>query len=335
MKVLLMGNPNVGKSVLFNRLTGTKVLTSNYPGTTIEYTKGFMRVGGERVEVIDVPGTYSLDPTSPAEETAVKMLQNGDVIINVVDSTNLERSLSLTLQLIKYRKPMVVALNIWDETTHSGITIDRDKLEHILGVACLPTTGITGEGIKTLVETLPTARVSDYDYEEGTHWQEVGTIVAQVQTVVHRHHTLLERLGDASVRPMTGIVLGVLVLLILFEIIRLVGEGLISYLFDPLFEGLWAPVMLKLSGALGGSGFVHDILVGKTTHGVIDFGQSFGLLTTGLYVPIAAVLRLCVLHGLSFLEDSGYLPRRPHGFHHAPHGYARDVDHTHVARPGM
>ena len=92
-----MGNPNVGKSVLFSRLTGVKVVASNYPGTTVGYTHGYMKMGEETVEVTDVPGTYTLEPTSEAEEVASKMLDSGDLVINVVDATNLERNLNLTL----------------------------------------------------------------------------------------------------------------------------------------------------------------------------------------------------------------------------------------------
>jgi ferrous iron transport protein B len=311
MKILLFGNPNVGKSVIFNRLTGAHVVASNYPGTTVEYTRGFMRVRGQRIEVIDVPGTYSLDAESPAEAAAVQMLKNGDVVINVVDSTNLERSLNLTLQLLKRRIPMLIALNLWDEAGHTGIRIDIDKLERILGIACTPTTAITGEGIKSLVDKVFGARISSFDYHTSDRWQEVGRIAEQVQTITHRHPTFLERLGDATVQPVTGIAFGICVLFVLFEFIRYVGEGLIALVFDPLFESLWAPVMIRLSRFLGGSGFVHDILVGKLTAGGIDFGESFGLLTTGLYVPLAAVLPyvLAFYIALSFLEDTGYLPR--------------------------
>ena len=85
MKILLMGNPNVGKSAIFSRLTGVDVMVSNYPGTTIELKKGKMKLDGQVVEVIDVPGTYSLEPTSKAEEVAVNMLKEGDLVINVVD----------------------------------------------------------------------------------------------------------------------------------------------------------------------------------------------------------------------------------------------------------
>jgi len=314
MRVLLMGNPNVGKSVVFNRLTGANVITSNYPGTTVEFTRGKMRVGTEKAEVIDVPGTYTLEPTSKAEEVAVKMVEEAlddDVIIDIVDSTNLERSLNLALQLIRRRKRMVVALNIWDETKHTGIDIDVPALEEILGVACVPTVATTGVGIKDLVDRIASARVPVFEFDDGARWQVIGDIIGKVQKVTHRHHTLLERLGDASVKPLTGLIMAAVILFLSFEIIRYIGEGLIGYVFEPLFETLWAPVMMGLSDLLGEGGFFHDILVGRLVDGGIDFGESFGLLTTGLFVPLGAVLPYVFAFYLvlSFLEDSGYLPR--------------------------
>jgi ferrous iron transport protein B len=319
-KVLLIGNPNVGKSVVFNRLTGASVVSSNYPGTTVEFTKGTMRVEGRTAEVIDVPGTYTLEATSKAEEVAVKMLDemdDGDVIVNVVDATNLERSLNLTLQLLARRRPLIVALNLWDETKHTGVRIDVAKLEEILGVPCVPLVAIIGSGIKTLVDKVKEARVSSYEFDDAERWHEIGNIVAEVQEVTHKHHTFLEKLGDASVRPLTGMAIAAIVLAGAFEIVRLVGEGLIAYVFEPIFEHLWAPVMMRLSGYLGGEGFIHNILVGEVrmADGEVDldhlFGESFGLLTTGLFVPIAAVLPYVFAFYLvlSFLEDSGYLPR--------------------------
>ncbi|MGB4720682.1 MAG: FeoB small GTPase domain-containing protein, partial [Bacillota bacterium] len=106
MRILLMGNPNVGKSAVFSRLTGTQVIISNYSGTTVEFTKGSTVLrAGETAEVIDVPGTYSLEATSKAEEVAVDMLDGmldeGDIVVNVVDATHLERNLYLTLQLLE------------------------------------------------------------------------------------------------------------------------------------------------------------------------------------------------------------------------------------------
>ncbi|MFO7870806.1 MAG: ferrous iron transporter B [Kiritimatiellia bacterium] len=314
MKVLLMGNPNVGKSAVFNRLTGANVIVSNYPGTTVEFARGRMRVGDERAEVIDVPGTYSLEPRSRAEKVASGMLDEvggEDVVVNVIDSTNLERSLGLTLQLLKRKCRTVVALNFWDETKHTGVDIDAEKLSTKLGVPCVPLVAVTGMGVGSLVKSIEEAPVSSYDYDANDKWRETGKIVEDVQKLTHRHHTFLDRLSEASVGPITGPAIAVVVLFVMFEIVRFVGEGLIAYVFEPFFELVWAPVMLRLSGALGGEGLIHDLLIGKLIDGQIDFGESFGLLTTGLFVPFAAVLPYVAAFYLvlSFMEDSGYLPR--------------------------
>jgi len=315
-KILLMGNPNVGKSVVFSRLTGVNVISSNYPGTTVEFTTGYMRIGNEKVEVVDVPGTYSLEPSSRAEEIAVEMLDDSiddqnTIIVNIVDATNLERNLNLTLQLLKKDLPVIVDLNLWDETKHLGISIDVGELEKILNVPVVPTCAVTGEGIKELVDRLLEAKAMAYEYQEEERWHEIGKIIERVQKVSHRHHTFLERLADASIRPLTGIPVALGVVYIAFKLIRFIGEGLIGYVLEPIFEKLWAPLMMKLSSILGSGGFIHDILIGKIFEGKIDFGQSFGILTTGLFVPFAAVFPyvLAFYLILSFFEDSGYLPR--------------------------
>jgi ferrous iron transport protein B len=312
MKILLMGNPNVGKSVIFSRLTGVKVIISNYPGTTVSYTQGFMKLGEETVEVIDVPGTYTLEPTCKAEEVALQMLHTGDIIINVVNATNLERNLYLTLQLLERDIPVVVALNIWDDTKHRGIHVDLDKLRELLGVEVIPTVALTGQGIKELVENIHKATLPDTPVRSrDERWATIGSIIDQVQHVTHRHHTWLEYLEDASVKPLTGGIIALTVLASAFFIVRFVGESLISYVFNPLFNHLWAPVLLRLSDFLGGTGFPHDILIGKITGGEVNFVESFGLLSSGLYVPFAMVLPYIVAFYLvlGLLEDVGYLPR--------------------------
>lgn len=156
MKVLLIGHPNVGKSAVFNRLTGVNVIESNYPGTTVDYTKGYMRLYGENTEIIDVPGTFSLEPKDKAEEVAVKMLrENKDsVIICVIDSTKIERGLYLALEIIEEGYPVVIALNMWDVAKDKNIQIDVKKLEKILGVPVVPTIAISGERIKELVSRI-------------------------------------------------------------------------------------------------------------------------------------------------------------------------------------
>ena len=311
-KILLMGNPNVGKSAVFARLTGARVISSNYPGTTVEFTQGMMTLAGEKALLIDVPGAYDLEAASQAEEVAVSMLDEGDVVINVVDASNLERSLPLTLRLLERNTPMIVALNMWDDTLHRGISIDVPKLESTLGVPVVPTVAISGEGIKELVARIPEARAAGMaERTEEVRWAEIGRIVAEVQSVTHRHRTFLEALGDASVKPVTGIPIAALLLVLAFAVVRFIGEGVIGIVIEPLFEGLWKPLMLHLSAVLQPGSFLHAIVIGKLVDGDIDFVQSFGLLTTGLFVPLGMVLPyvLSFYVVLGFLEDFGYLPR--------------------------
>ncbi|MCK4904930.1 ferrous iron transporter B [bacterium] len=325
-----MGNPNVGKSAIFSRLTGAKVIISNYPGTTIEFTQGQMKIGSQQSMIIDVPGTYSLEPTCNAEEVAVRMLNNDCVIINIIDATNLERNLYLTLQLLGKGIPMIVALNMWDDTKHQGIHIDVKKLEKKLGVPVIPTCGLTGEGINELVKQLPKAKVAKkQSLSKNKIWEEIGLIVIESQKLFHHHHTLLERLEDLSIKPLTGLPLAAGVIFCAFWLVRFIGENLIAYIFNPLFYKLWLPLIVKLSNFLGAGTFLHNILIGTFIEGKIDFGQSFGLLTTGLFVPIAMVLPyiLSFYLILGFLEDFGYLPRLAvlvdNFMHHLGlHGYA-------------
>jgi len=312
MRILLMGNPNVGKSVVFSRLTGIRVVASNYPGTTVGFTEGSMKLGGEEVEVLDAPGTYSLEPTNKAEEVAEQLLQTGDLVINVVNATNLERNLYLTLQLIERQIPVIVELNMWDEARHKGVKIDVKKLEAALGVPVVPTVALSGEGIAELVNRVPEATsLAIPTRTPDERWSEMGRIVAEVQEVTHHHHTWLERLEDASLKPFPGLLLAALVLAGSFYVIRLIGEGLIGYVTEPFFYNIYAPLLMKLSALLGSGGFWHNVLVGRLINGEIDFGQSFGVLTTGLFIPLGAVLPyiLSFYLVLSFLEDLGYLPR--------------------------
>jgi len=311
LRVLLMGNPNVGKSAVFSRLTGAHVIASNYPGTTVSFTEGKMNVDGRGCRVIDVPGTYSLEPSSRAEEVAVEMLGTGDVVVNVVDSTNLERNLNLTLQLLKRGVPTVVALNMWDEAVEHGVHIDVDALSGLLGVPVVPTCAISGEGMKDLQQSLAHARLGTLRYEDEDRWRAIGDVVEQVQRVEHRHPTLGQELSHATVHPIVGPLIALLVLAVSFEMVRLIGEGLIGYVLDPLFERLWLPVVSRLSEALGSGGLLHALLIGELVDGRIEFGESFGLLTTGLYIPLGAVLPyvFAFYAVLGVLEDSGYLPR--------------------------
>ncbi len=311
-KIVLMGNPNVGKSVVFSRLTGANVIASNYPGTTIDFSKGKMKIGDEFVEIIDAPGTYSLEPSNKAEEVAIEMLKDADVIINVVDATNLERNLHLTLQLLEKHIPMIIVLNLWDETKHLGIHIDEKQLEQLVAVPVVPTVALTGEGIKHLVSLISHARINKDikpTSEEG-RWVEIGSIINKIERVEHRHHTLRERFSDLTIRPSTGLPIAAVIILATFWFVRLIGEAIgsgISYVFEQGYQ----PLMVALSNWLGPGTLVHDIVIGKLIEGEINFELSMGLLTTGMFVPFAMVLPYIIAFYfmLSMLEDSGYLPR--------------------------
>lgn len=314
-RILLFGNPNVGKSAIFTRLTGVRVIASNYPGTTVEYLRGKTRINNKDIEVIDVPGTYSLRPESPAEKVAKKFIDKSNpketLIINVIDSTNLERNLKLTLQLLSTNFLVLVLLNFWDETQHKGITIDIQKLSELLKVPVIPTVAITGYGIRELRENIEKAKPSEFKIKEKDAWNFIGKIIKKVQIIEHHHHTFLQVLEEISTHPVLGIAFSGVILFLSFLIIRLIGEGLIGFVFEPIFENLWAPVLLKFSAFFSEGSIPHNILIGELFEGKIDFYQSFGLLSTGLFIPIAAVLPYIIsfYFVLSILEDTGYLPR--------------------------
>ena len=309
--IVLMGNPNVGKSVVFSRLTGAQVITSNYPGSTVDFSSGRMCIAKEVQTIVDAPGTYSLVPANSAENVAAEMFASADLVINVVDATNLERNLYLTLEMLEQKKPVIVALNMWDEAQHTGVIIDVEALSLLLHVPVVPTVALSGEGISELVSRFDDAKspAEIRPMTEEERWVMIGTIVKSVQQITHRHHTIWDRLADASIMPLTGLPLALLVLALAFMVVRVIGETLIGYIFDPLFE-LWTPVVMQVSAWLG-PGLLGQILVGQLFDGQIDYVQSMGLLTTGLYVPFAMVLPYIIAFYtvLAIFEDSGYLPR--------------------------
>ncbi|MFZ2603882.1 MAG: ferrous iron transporter B, partial [Candidatus Omnitrophota bacterium] len=315
-KIYLLGNPNVGKSVVFSRLTGVQVMSSNYPGTTVEISKGYLKLGEDKIDVVDLPGTYSLESTSRAEEVAVSLLKEYPkseiAVINIIDSTNLERNLLLTLQLIEEGYPVIVCLNMCDDAIHRGVHIDIKKLEEILHIPVISTCAVTGAGIKVLIERIkevaPTLR-GKLSHEE--RWKEIGRIIEQVQHLEHRHHSFREVLEDASVRPLTGLIMASGVIYASFKIVRFVGEFIINKISDPIFINLYQPILEKLTFYWQEKGFWFHLLIGDLINGKIDFKQSLGVLTTAPYIEFGMVLPYVVSFYfiLSLLEDIGYLPR--------------------------
>lgn len=352
--ILLIGQPNVGKSVLFSRMTGVRALTSNYPGTTVGYTEGKMRFSTRIYKVVDAPGIYSLEPLDEAARVAIDFIDDAGLIINVLDATHLERHLTLTIELLAQGKPLVVALNMSDEAKHKGIHIDEKKLSKRLGIPVIPTVARTGEGVKQLIQAAvsidkktaaavkdksshpwhhphvarhPQGKITEYHehLSEKQVWEKVGNIVDEVQTLEHRHHSFGERLEEISVHPLWGGLVASAVLVLSFSLIRIIGEFLIGggigltdkpwiklpFGTEFFFDGVWKPIMMKLSSLLGEGSFMHKLLIGTLVEGSIDFKQSFGLFTSGFFIPLGAVLPYVFSFYLvmSLLEDSGYLPR--------------------------
>jgi ferrous iron transport protein B len=161
-RILLVGSPNVGKSMLFNKLTGRYVTVSNYPGTTIELSKGFAEIFDRRYEIVDTPGMYSLSAITEEERVASDLLLNerADAVLHVVDAKNIERMLGLTLQMIEAGLPVILVLNMADEAQRLNITIDCANLERILGIPVVQTTATTGSGIGDLVDRISTVQAS-------------------------------------------------------------------------------------------------------------------------------------------------------------------------------
>jgi len=151
-KIAIVGSPNVGKSMLFNCLTGAYVVVSNYPGTTVEVSRGRTKIGDREFEVIDTPGMYSLLPLSEEERVTRTLLlkEKPNIVIHIVDAKNLERMLPLTLQLVEAKLPVVLALNIFDEAEKIGMKINLGHLERDLKIPVVATVSTTGRGVDVL-----------------------------------------------------------------------------------------------------------------------------------------------------------------------------------------
>ena len=151
-KIAIVGSPNVGKSVLFNNLTKRYVTVSNYPGTTVEVSRGQAQISGIEYEIIDTPGMYSFSPITEEEGVARRILikENPGLVIHVMDAKNLERMLPLTLQLIEAHLSLILVLNIMDEAKTTGVEIDIKLLEKELGIPVVGTVSTTGKGMDVL-----------------------------------------------------------------------------------------------------------------------------------------------------------------------------------------
>ncbi len=150
--IAIVGNPNVGKSVMFNNLTGSYVTVSNYPGTTVEVSRGEGKIGENEFEVIDTPGMYSLLPITEEERVARAILleEQPEIVLHMIDAKNLERMLTFTFQLIEAGLPTILVLNMMDEVERSGKKIRVERLEEELQIPVVATVSTTGKGMDIL-----------------------------------------------------------------------------------------------------------------------------------------------------------------------------------------
>jgi ferrous iron transport protein B len=154
LTIALAGNPNAGKTTIFNALTGLHQHTGNWPGKTVEKKEGEIQHGNLKINIVDLPGTYSLTAYSPEEIIARDFIieERPDAVINVVDATNLERNLYLTVQILELDVPVVIALNMADDLHNNGAKINLDQLSRLLGgIPVISTTANRGEGISSLI----------------------------------------------------------------------------------------------------------------------------------------------------------------------------------------
>jgi len=178
LRVVLVGNPNCGKTSLFNNVTGAKEKVGNYGGVTVDSKEGWFSIGGRKVQLVDLPGTYSLTEYSPEEMYVRTYIRDNhpDAILNIVDAGNLERNLYLTTQIMDMNIPIVIALNMWDELEKSGDKLDVDMMSRLLGARMVPMTAHNGRGVKEVLQAIMDA-INESEQETTHHNVNYGTII--------------------------------------------------------------------------------------------------------------------------------------------------------------
>ncbi len=305
LKIALVGNPNVGKSVFFGRLTGRYATVSNYPGTTVTITRGRALIGAEVCEVIDTPGVNALEGVLSEDERITRQLLadgGAELVVQVADARNLRRALMLTSQLADVGLPMILVLNMVDEAHARGISVDAEGLSEHLGIPVIEAVAPEGRGIAQLRESLPLAsRPRAASLAGAGHIDWADSSAARFRTIrAMSLGRIQESLGRAVREPLTGLPILALVLYLTYLFVGVFGaQTLVGMLEHDLFNGYINPAATAAAAYIP-SALVRDFLVGE-----------YGLVTMGLTYAIAIVLPVVTTFFMvfGFLEDSGYIPR--------------------------
>ena len=303
--VAIVGNPNAGKSALFNALTGARQKVGNYPGVTVERHSGRMSLpDGRPIELVDLPGTYGLEPSSPDEEVTRDVLfgcQAGerlpDAMLVVVDASNLDNHLRFVLQLRALGRPMVVALNMVDIATRDGLTIDTDKLSAELGVPVIPTVAVRRRGLDLVGEALSDALVSPaagaaptVDMDLRTTQREARQLARAVTVDNSPSRAKTQTVDRIVLHPVAGPIILFLLLFVMFQAVFAWSETPIGWI-EGAQEWLAAAALDSLP-----DGFLRDLLV----EGIIA-----GVGSVVVFLP-----QILILFGfILLLEASGYMVR--------------------------
>ena len=298
--VALLGNPNVGKTTLYNALTGSNQYVGNWPGVTVDKKEGFF----EDVKVVDLPGIYAMDTFSNEEKVSKKFLEEGDVdvILNIVDASNLNRNLYLTTQLKKFDKPIILALNMIDICDSKGIVIDYEKLKKELNVEVIPIIAGKNIGIDKIKDRLKDGNfkkdneINKYDFKsEKEAYEFIEKILNKCVTEnLKNKETFTEKLDKYVLHPVLAYPIFILLMALMFQLtFSWVGQP-ISDLLSDLLDNSLIPFISELLS--NNSPWFRSLIVDGIVAGV------GGIL---VLLPIILVLFICI----TLLEDSGYMAR--------------------------
>jgi len=288
-RVAMVGNPNVGKTAILNALTGGNFQVGNFPGTTVEKKEGRTIINGIEVEFVDLPGIYSLKAYSADEEVAKKFLfeNNYNLILNVVDASNIERNLYLTLQLCSINIPMVLVLNMVDEAKKRGIEVNSKKLESILGIPVIETIATKGIGIDELKKAIFKAKnckICAKTVEESVKLsEEIVKKVVKKKKVL----TYSDELDEVFTDPVLGVLIFISAMWMLFKFTYQVADPLVNAI------ELLIDFIVKFTGK-------SSVLTSLIGGGIVK-----GVGSVIVFVPNIAFLFM----GLAFMELSGYMAR--------------------------